>query len=116
MEEKGHVRIFNGNYSSYRLELEEAKQQAKKPAAIVQTTTPAAKKSKLSFKETKELEGIEAEINGIEASIKDKTAQLDTVGIDPKKLDEILKQIEVLNKQLDDKSARWMELTELNEG
>lgn len=116
MEEKGHVRIFNGNYSSYRLELEEAKQQAKKPAPVVQAQAPAAKKSKLSFKEAKELEGIETEINNIEVSIKDKTAQLDTVGIDPKKLDEILKQIEVLNKQLDDKSARWMELTELNEG
>ncbi|WP_121808322.1 ABC-F family ATP-binding cassette domain-containing protein [Mucilaginibacter kameinonensis] len=116
MEEKGHVRIFNGNYSSYRLELEEAKQQAKKPAPLTQTTAPVAKKSKLSFKEAKELENIEGEINTIEASINDKTAQLDTVGIDPKKLDEILKQIEVLNKQLDDKSARWMELTELNEG
>jgi ATP-binding cassette subfamily F protein uup len=115
MEEKGHVRIFNGNYSSYRLELEEAKQQAKKPAPVVQTQVPAAKKSKLSFKEAKELESIEGEINTIEVSIKAKTSQLDTVGIDPKKLDEILKQIEVLNKQLDDKSARWMELTELNE-
>lgn len=116
MEEKGHVRIFNGNYSSYRLELEEAKQQAKKPAPVAQTTTPVAKKSKLSFKEAKELENIEGEINSIEASIKDKNDQLNASGIDPKKLDEILKQIEVLNKQLDDKSARWMELTELNEG
>ncbi len=116
MEEKGHVRIFNGNYSSYRLELEEAKQQAKKPAPVVQTQTPAPKKSKLSFKEAKELENIEGEINTIEASIKDKNEQLNASGIDPKKLDEILKQIEVLNKQLDDKSARWMELTELNEG
>ncbi|WP_431199392.1 ABC-F family ATP-binding cassette domain-containing protein [Mucilaginibacter sp. P25] len=44
MEEKGHVRIFNGNYSSYRLELEEAKQQAKKPAPVAQTQTPVAKK------------------------------------------------------------------------
>ncbi|MEO3402331.1 ABC-F family ATP-binding cassette domain-containing protein [Mucilaginibacter sp. CAU 1740] len=116
MEEKGHVRIFNGNYSSYRLELEEAKQQAKKPAPVVQQAAPAAKKSKLSFKEAKELEGIEGEINTIEANIKDKNEQLNATGIDPKKLDEILKQIDVLNKQLDDKSARWMELTELNEG
>jgi ATP-binding cassette subfamily F protein uup len=116
MEEKGHVRIFNGNYSSYRLELEEAKQQAKKPAPVVQQAAPTAKKSKLSFKEAKELEGIEGEINTIEANIKDKNDQLNATGIDPKKIDEILKQIEVLNKQLDDKSARWMELTELNEG
>ncbi|WP_413670529.1 ABC-F family ATP-binding cassette domain-containing protein [Mucilaginibacter sp. Mucisp86] len=116
MEEKGHVRIFNGNYSSYRLELEEAKQQAKKPAPVVQAQAPTAKKSKLSFKEAKELENIEGEINTIEANIKDKNEQLNASGIDPKKLDEILKQIEVLNKQLDDKSTRWMELTELNEG
>lgn len=116
MEEKGHVRIFNGNYSSYRLELEEAKQQAKKPAPVAQTTAPAAKKSKLSYKEAKELENIEGEINTIEASIKDKNEQLNASDIDPKKLDDILKQIDVLNKQLDDKSARWMELTELNEG
>ncbi|WP_426583257.1 ABC-F family ATP-binding cassette domain-containing protein [Mucilaginibacter sp. R-33] len=116
MEEKGHVRIFNGNYSSYRLELEEAKKQAKKPATVAQTTAPAAKKSKLSYKEAKELENIEGEINAIETNIKDKNEQLNASGIDPKKLDEILKQIEVLNKQLDDKSARWMELTELNEG
>ncbi|WDZ98872.1 ABC-F family ATP-binding cassette domain-containing protein [Mucilaginibacter sp. SJ] len=116
MEEKGHVRIFNGNYSSYRLELEEAKQQAKKPAPAVQTTAPAAKKSKLSYKEAKELENIEGEINTIEANIKDKNEQLNASGIDPKKLDDLLKQIDVLNKQLDDKSARWMELTELNEG
>lgn len=116
MEEKGHVRIFNGNYSSYRLELEEAKQQAKKPAPLVQNTAPVAKKSKLSFKETKELEGIESEISAIEANIKDKNEQLNASGIDPKKLDELLKQIEVLNRQLDDKTARWMELTELNEG
>lgn len=116
MEEKGHVRIFNGNYSSYRLELEEAKQQAKKPAPVVQQAAPVAKKSKLSFKEAKELEGIEGEISTIEANIKAKNDQLNATGIDPKKLDEILKQIEVLNKQLDDKSARWMELTELNEG
>ncbi|AYL98163.1 ABC-F family ATP-binding cassette domain-containing protein [Mucilaginibacter celer] len=116
MEEKGHVRIFNGNYSSYRLELEEAKQQAKKPAPVAQQATPTAKKSKLSYKEAKELEGIEGEISAIEANIKDKNDQLNASGIDPKKLDELLKQIEVLNSQLDDKTARWMELTELNEG
>ena len=36
MEEGGHVRIYNGNYSSYRLELEEDKQQSK-------STTPLLK-------------------------------------------------------------------------
>ncbi|MDN5284377.1 MAG: ATP-binding cassette protein [Mucilaginibacter sp.] len=115
MEESGNVRIYNGNYSSYRLELEEAKQQNKKPAPIVQASAPAPKKSKLNFKETKELETIESEIEAIENQIKAKTDQLNAVGIEPAKLNDIINQIEDLNKQLDAKSARWMELTELKE-
>src|SRR5476649_1796849 len=47
MEEKGHVRIYNGNYSSYRLELEENKQQNKK-SNFVETPVAVTKKSKLS--------------------------------------------------------------------
>jgi ATP-binding cassette subfamily F protein uup len=115
MEEKGNVRIYNGNYSSYRLELEEAK-QIKKAAPVVQTPAPATpKKSKLNFKETKELETTEAEIVVIENQIKNKTDQLNAVGIEPVKLNEILAQIADLNKKLDSKSARWMELTELKD-
>ena len=116
MEDGGNVRIYNGNYSSYRLELEEAKQQSKKaPVAATPVAAPAPKKSKLSFKETKELETLEIEIQGVENQIKDKTNQLNAVGIEPSKLNEIINQIEDLNKKLDAKSARWMELTELKE-
>jgi ATP-binding cassette subfamily F protein uup len=115
MEDGGNVRIYNGNYSSYRLELEEAKQQNKKGTPIVQTAAPAVKKSKLSFKEAKELETTEAEIIEIENQIKAKTDQLNVVGIEPAKLNEIINQIDDLNKKLDAKSARWMELTELKE-
>jgi ATP-binding cassette subfamily F protein uup len=116
MEDGGNVRIYNGNYSSYRLELEEAKQQSKKaPVAAAPVATPAPKKSKLNFKETKELETLEVEIVGVENQIKDKTSQLNAVGIEPSKLNDIINQIEDLNKKLDAKSARWMELTELKE-
>lgn len=116
MEGQGQVRIYNGNYSSYRLEQEEAKQQTKKGVvAAAPTPAPAAKKSKLSFKEAKELETTEAEITAIENQIKDKTEQLNKVGIELAKLNEIMAQIAELNKKLDDKSARWIELTELKE-
>lgn len=115
MEDGGHVRIYNGNYSSYRIDMEEEKQQAKKPAPVAPTPAPVVKKSKLSFKEAKELETTEAEIQAIENQIKDKTEQLNTTGIAPEKLNEILAEIDTLNKKLDAKSMRWMELTELNE-
>ena len=73
MEEKGHVKIYNGNYSSYRIEQEESRQQ-KKAAPIASAQTVQSKKSKLSFKEAKELEGLEGEIAAIEVKIKDCTA------------------------------------------
>ncbi|MDB5017407.1 MAG: transporter [Mucilaginibacter sp.] len=115
MEEDGHVKIYNGNYSSYRLEQEENKQQIKRNTI---TETPIAqqpKKNKLSFKEAKELETIESEIANIENQLKEKNDQLNVAGIETGKLNEILKQIKTLNGKLDEKSMRWIELTELKE-
>ncbi|TSD64743.1 ABC-F family ATP-binding cassette domain-containing protein [Inquilinus sp. KBS0705] len=115
MEPQGHVKVYNGNYSSYRLELEESKAQNKKPAPA---TTPAAeqpKKAKLSFKEEKEFEGLEKEIADIEAKLQETTEELNTTNIDPKKLNQLTDKIAYLNKQLDQKSARWIELGELKE-
>ncbi|GAC1303449.1 MAG: ABC-F family ATP-binding cassette domain-containing protein [Mucilaginibacter sp.] len=115
MEENGHVKIYNGNYSSYRLELEDARQQSKKETNTgTQKIAPVAK-NKLSFKEAKELETLESDIIDIENEIKDKTDQLNVVGIDPNKLNDLLTQIAKLSSRLDEKSMRWIELTELKE-
>lgn len=115
MEEKGHVKIYNGNYSSYRIELEESKQQSKRNAVVEAPKPIEVKKNKLSFKEQKELETLEKEIAVIENSLQEKTEQLNVAGIENSKLDEILKQIAQLNSKLDEKSIRWIELTELKE-
>ena len=114
VEEKGHVKIYNGNYSSYRIEQEEERIQ-KKAAPIAAAQPVQAKKNKLSFKETKELEGIEQEIKKIEDQIKDCNKQLDVVGIDNSTLNSLLDKINKLNSMLDEKSMRWIELTELKE-
>jgi len=92
VEEKGHVKIYNGNYSSYRIEQEEERIQ-KKAAPIAAAQPVQAKKNKLSFKETKELEGIEQEIKKIEDQIKDCNKQLDVVGIDNSTLNSLLDKI-----------------------
>ena len=116
MEEGGQVRIYNGNYSSYRIELEESKQQSKKNTIAVEAPKPVeAKKNKLSFKETKELETLEKEIATIEKQLLEKNEQLNVAGIETSKLNDILKQIADLNSKLDEKSFRWIELTELKE-
>lgn len=116
MEGEGNVLIYNGNYSSYRIELEESKQLNKKAAsapAPVQTEAP--KKAKLSFKEEKEFEGLEKEIADIENKLRETTEALNTTNIDPKELTKLTDKIAYLNKQLDAKSARWIELGELKE-
>jgi ATP-binding cassette subfamily F protein uup len=114
MEPEGHVKIYNGNYSSYRIELEENKQLNKKPAAAPSPVQPEAqKKAKLSFKEEKEFEGLEKEIADIETLLKTTTEELNTTDIEPKKLAQLTDKIVYLNKQLDAKTARWMELGEL---
>lgn len=116
MEGEGKVLIYNGNYSSYRIELEENKQLNKKPAAIatpVQAEIP--KKAKLSFKEEKEFDGLEKEIAEIEQTLQSTTEELNTTNIDPKKLKQLTDKIAFLNKELDAKSMRWIELSELKE-
>jgi ATP-binding cassette subfamily F protein uup len=116
MEGEGKVRIFNGNYSSYRYELEVSKQQAK--SAVVSEKTepkPQPKKNKLAFKELKELETLDKEITQIENKIKTLTAELNSGLSDHQQLNEMAQKIAALNSQLDEKSIRWIELTELNE-
>lgn len=115
MEDGGHVKIYNGNYSSYRIEQEENKQQNKRNAIVEAAQPVEVKKNKLSFKEIKELETLEKEIAGIENQLKEKEEALNVAGIAVDKLNETLKQITVLNSKLDEKSMRWIELTELKE-
>jgi ATP-binding cassette subfamily F protein uup len=113
MEGNGHMRIYNGNYSSYRIEQEEEKQQKK--VAPLPLPVAQVKKSKLSFKETKELETLELEIVKIEDQLKSHSKQLDRVGIDNDKLNDLLDKIAELNSQMDEKSTRWLTLSELKE-
>jgi ATP-binding cassette subfamily F protein uup len=112
MEGKGNVRIYNGNYSSYRLEQEESK-QIKKAEPVV--TTQSVKKTKLSYKETKELETLESEIAGIEEKIKQCNEKLNVAGIEPNKLNGLLGETDRLTEELDNKTSRWLELSELKE-
>ena len=115
MEEGGQVKIYNGNYSAYRLEQEENKQQAKKGTTADQSVVQVQKKNKLSFKENKELETLESEISGIEDLLRQKNEELNITGIAPDRLAEALREIEKLNSLVNEKSIRWLELSELKE-
>jgi ATP-binding cassette subfamily F protein uup len=118
MEGDGGVRIFNGNYSSYRQELDDLKQLARKQSnekPVYVAPTPV-KKNKLSFKEQKELETLEAEVAKLEKQIAALTEELNSGSITGHlDLVEQARKIQLLNSQMDEKSMRWIELSELNE-
>ncbi len=112
LEGNGEVRIFNGNYTSYREEAELLKIQTKEvksaPAPQVQKEVS---KTKLSYKEKLELDDLEAEIAKIEDSIVRLTSKLNNE-TNHEELIKLSAEIEKTNNLLDEKSSRWLILSE----
>jgi len=113
LEGQGYVDIYSGNYTDYRLEKEE---ESKKPVIVKQEKTkPAqAQRSKLSFKEQKELEELELEIPELEKTVNDLTIKLNKT-TDHIELVSISKEIEEKKNTIDQHTSRWLELIEINE-
>ena len=119
MEGNGEVNIYNGNYSEYRLSLEQLKENAQKKAvtaaAATETTTAKDSTKKLSYKEQKELEDSEAKIATLEDKIVSLTSSLSNIDSgDYKEIERVSGEIQELNKQLDQVMERWLELSEKN--
>ena len=113
LEGEGFLDIYAGNYTDYRLEKEE---EAKKPLQSRNEVEKKEKttKSKLSFKEEKELESLETEIPELEIRVRQLSQQLNNT-LDHIELTEISKQIEEQKNKIDSHTLRWLELIELKE-
>ncbi|MFD2584820.1 ABC-F family ATP-binding cassette domain-containing protein [Pedobacter vanadiisoli] len=115
MEGEGVVKIYNGNYSEYRLSLEQpkAKAETKKAPNPVTEQSPIKTAKKLSFKEQKELEESEKGIEETENKIAELTQTLNSIDAsDYIKIQEVSSEIEKLQVKLDDYTMRWLELSE----
>jgi ABC transport system ATP-binding/permease protein len=115
MEGEGVVKIYNGNYSEYRLSLEQPKVRAetKKTTVPIIEQAPAKSIKKLSFKEQKELEDSEkgiAETENKIALLNESLVKIDAT--DYVKIQEVSSEIELLQAKLDDFTMRWLELSE----
>lgn len=116
MEGNGEVNIYNGNYSEYRLSLEQLKEKTEKKAAAA-VSTPAVKENtkKLSYKEQKELEESEAKIAKLEDKIVSLTSALSDIdSSNYKEIENVSAEIQSLNNELDKVMERWLELSEKN--
>ena len=116
---EGDIRDFPGNYTQYRAWKEEKlrhdreleKQREEKP----QTSWRQRENSqrRLSFKERREMEQLEKDIAALEEEKKGLEAALCSGRLSIEELTEKSKRLPVLNEELDEKSMRWLELSEI---
>ena len=116
-EGDGEIRNFPGNYSIYRdwlLEEERNKnEEAKVTKAEVQTQAPKPQvKTKLTYKEKQEFEGLEQKIADLEQEKAEITEKLSSGKLSSDELIESSNRITALMELIDEKTMRWLELSE----
>ncbi|MBK8488906.1 MAG: ABC-F family ATP-binding cassette domain-containing protein [Chitinophagales bacterium] len=115
----GIVNIYPGNYSDYRRKIEQQKDTEQKLPAdkIVKTeSTTVSKKTvvaKRSYKEQREFEMLEKEIQQLEEKKTTIENDLSNVDLSHEKLVSLSKQLPDIIKLIDEKTMRWMELSEI---
>ena len=118
----GEVKDFPGNYSEYRTwqslrdkEDQEEKEQTRKQAPTTphKNTWGGEKKRKLTFKEKQEMQQLETDIERLEQEKQELETALcsGTLGVD--EITEKSKRLPTLSEELDEKSMRWLELSEI---
>ena len=115
---QGDIQDFPGNYSDYRdwklskLEEEKEKEKAKPKEEKVQRVRQNSKR-KMTFKEKQEFEALEKEIAELEAEKKTIEEALCSGTLGVEELTDKSKRLPVLEEELDEKTMRWLELSEI---
>lgn len=116
VEGDGEVNFFNGNYTDYRIALENKDNEpAAKQSPVKAPTTSAPvvpKGPKLSFKEQKEFEELEKEMAALEIKKDSFVEKLNQGSDDFQLLTDWAKAIEDIKNKLEEKELRWLELSE----
>ena len=119
-EGQGRIKDFPGNYTQYR-EWASLQTQEKVPTANNTKEDNDPKKNyrnetkrKLSYKEKREFEQLEEEIIQLEEEQKTLENALSGSELSVEEITEKSKRLACLKSELDEKSFRWLELSELN--
>ncbi len=112
----GEIKDFNGTYQDYQDYLEEENSTAKE---VVEDKTDWKKdqkkeevKTKLTFKERYEFEGLEKEMDKLNTEKSEIESFMASGETDYNKLQEKAQRLEIINELLDEKEMRWLELSE----
>jgi ATP-binding cassette subfamily F protein uup len=125
-EGDGAVVEYPGGYSAYaeaQVLIEQAKAEIAKPKRVEQkpanpppSSLPATKPRKLTFKETRELAGLEGRIAALEAEQGALEAQINTSSGDYQALLRLTAELERISAELEAAVERWGALAEIAEG
>ena len=122
---QGEIKDFPGNYTQYREysrgeeqevrgeRIEKAKNQSQQSIPLTSHPSPLTSKRKLSYKEKREMEQLEKDIAALETEKKQIEEALcgGTTSVD--EITAMSKRLPMLNDELDEKSMRWLELSEV---
>ncbi|MDP9042062.1 MAG: ABC-F family ATP-binding cassette domain-containing protein, partial [Bacteroidota bacterium] len=118
-EGNGVIRDFPGNYGLYQQwlkakENEETKETKPPQSLPVKETVPVLPaKSKLSYKEKKELEILEKEISGLSKEKDQITEKLHDASINFDTIQQLSQRFTAVSELLESKELRWLELVEM---
>ncbi|WP_026573194.1 ABC-F family ATP-binding cassette domain-containing protein [Bacillus sp. UNC438CL73TsuS30] len=117
LQGEGSINSFFGNYTEY-LEKESLTDAQKIVSVSAQTvkSPEKEKKKKMSYMEKKEWEEIDDVIAKTEEKLEETSAELEKVGSDFTKAQDLMKQEAELNEKLEQLIERWTYLAELAEG
>ena len=117
----GQVKDFPGNYTQFRdSEKLQQKELVTKDSPTVSSPQASSnakprlveKKRKLSFKERQEFEQLEKDIEALEQEKSDIETALSSGTVSVEEITLMSKRLPLLNDELDEKSMRWLELSE----
>ncbi len=114
---QGEVKDFPGNYSQYREW--QALEDGKSEKAVRESRGKSAKpvhhddRRRMTFKEKQEFERLEREIDQLEEERRLLEEALCSGALSVAELTEKSKRLPVLQEELDEKSMRWLELSEI---
>ena len=116
-EGEGKTRDFPGSYSDYReyKKMEKLEESKTKVEAVkvekAKTERVQNRKAKLSFKEQKEFNSLEKEIAKLESKKSEVHTLFESGDLDKNKIHELSMDLVKIDKSIEDKEERWMELS-----
>ncbi len=113
----GMIKDFPGNYTQYRewskLQSEKKEESESKEPAKSKVIYHHVDNKKMTYKEQREFEKLSEDIKALETEQKQLETDLCSGTLSVKDLTEKSKRLPGLKQELDDKSMRWLELSEL---